>query len=108
MELQPKLPCRYRVIDDMGSGFAMGCIGGAVLNFFKGFRNRPSGFRLSGGLSYATMRSPANGGNFAAYGGVYTALDCILTRLRGGRDDIWNAVICGSLAGVRAASLFTA
>jgi hypothetical protein len=31
-----KQPCPGRMLDDVGSGFAMGCLGGAVMYFFKG------------------------------------------------------------------------
>ena len=37
-------PCSYRIVDDCGGVFAMGCIGGGVFQAIKGFQNAPSGF----------------------------------------------------------------
>ncbi len=31
----------WRIIDDCGAAFAMGCIGGGVFSFWKGYRNSP-------------------------------------------------------------------
>uniref|UniRef100_A0A182MA86 Uncharacterized protein n=1 Tax=Anopheles culicifacies TaxID=139723 RepID=A0A182MA86_9DIPT len=49
MEEYAREPCPYRIVDDCGGAFAMGCIGGGVFQAIKGFRNAPSGFnrRLS-------------------------------------------------------------
>lgn len=45
MEEYAREPCPYRIVDDSGGAFAMGCIGGGVFQSIKGFRNAPSGFR---------------------------------------------------------------
>lgn len=44
MEEYAREPCPYRIVDDCGGAFAMGCIGGGVFQAIKGFRNAPSGF----------------------------------------------------------------
>lgn len=44
MEEYGREPCPYRIVDDCGGAFAMGCIGGGVFQAIKGFRNAPSGF----------------------------------------------------------------
>lgn len=44
MEEYTREPCPYRIVDDCGGAFAMGCIGGGVFQAIKGFRNAPSGF----------------------------------------------------------------
>lgn len=44
MEEYAREPCPYRIVDDCGGAFAMGCIGGGVFQSIKGFRNAPSGF----------------------------------------------------------------
>lgn len=43
MEEYAREPCPYRIVDDCGGAFAMGCIGGGVFQAIKGFRNAPSG-----------------------------------------------------------------
>lgn len=43
MEEYTREPCPYRIVDDCGGAFAMGCIGGGVFQAIKGFRNAPSG-----------------------------------------------------------------
>lgn len=43
MEEYGREPCPYRIVDDCGGAFAMGCIGGGVFQAIKGFRNAPSG-----------------------------------------------------------------
>lgn len=32
-----ELPCPYRIIDDFGGAFSMGCCAGCILYFVKGF-----------------------------------------------------------------------
>lgn len=44
MEEYAREPCPYRIVDDCGGAFAMGCIGGGLFQAIKGFRNAPSGF----------------------------------------------------------------
>jgi hypothetical protein len=34
---QAMVPCPHRVVDDLGSAFVMGCLGGAVWNGVKGY-----------------------------------------------------------------------
>lgn len=43
MEEYSREPCPWRIVDDCGGAFAMGCIGGGVFQAIKGFRNAPSG-----------------------------------------------------------------
>lgn len=43
MEEYSREPCPFRIVDDCGGAFAMGCIGGGVFQAIKGFRNAPSG-----------------------------------------------------------------
>lgn len=45
MEEYAREPCPYRIVDDCGGAFAMGCIGGGVFQAIKGFRNAPSGLQ---------------------------------------------------------------
>ena len=43
MEEYAREPCPFRIVDDCGGAFAMGCIGGGIFQAIKGFRNAPSG-----------------------------------------------------------------
>ena len=91
-------PCPYRIIDDVGGAFAMGCIGGGIWHFFKGARNSPRGERLAGALSSAKMRAPVLGGNFAVWGGLFSCFDCTLVAIRH-KEDPWNSITAGALTG---------
>ena len=88
-------PCPDRIIDDMGSAFCMGAIGGGVWHSFKGLKNSPKGERLTGMMHSVRMRSPALGGAFAAFGGIFSTLDCAFVHLRK-KEDPWNAIMSGA------------
>ena len=62
-------PCPYRIIDDCGSAFGMGALGGGLFHLIKGMRNSPRGARLRGGFNAVTLRGPTLGGSpfYAAY-----------------------------------------
>ncbi len=87
-----------RIVDDLGSAFSMGCVGGSVWHFFKGMRHSPKGYRLSGGYSAVTLRAPVVGSNFAVWGGLFAVFDCSITHLRGKEDPI-NAIASGAATG---------
>ncbi|KAI4492443.1 hypothetical protein M0804_002234 [Polistes exclamans] len=93
-------PCPWRVIDDCGGAFAMGLIGGSLFQSFIGFRNAPSGFRrrLYGGLTAVKTRGPQVAGNFAVWGGLFSAFECTLIRCRS-KEDPWNSIMSGALTG---------
>ena len=76
----------------------MGCIGGFLWHLAKGMRNSPKGERWRGGLFSARSRAPILGGNFAVWGGTFSAFDCSLQYIRQ-RDDHWNAIASGFLTG---------
>ena len=75
-------PCPYRILDDVGGAFAMGCAGGAVWYAVKGARNSPVGERLRGGMMAVKARAPILGGNFAVWGGLFSCFDCTLVAIR--------------------------
>jgi len=91
-------PCPYRVFEDMGGGFLLGAVGGAVWHSVKGYRNAPRGARWSGAFTAARMRSPILGGNFGVWGGLFSVFDCSLAALRR-TEDAWNAIAAGGLTG---------
>jgi len=97
MESAPA-PCPYRILDDLGSAFSMGCLGGSVWHGVRGMKNSPRGARLRGGYNTIISRAPTLGGNFAVWGGLFSGYDCGLIHLRG-KEDPWNAIAAGALTG---------
>jgi len=91
-------PCPYRVFEDMGGGFLLGAVGGAVWHSVKGYRNAPRQARWSGALTAARMRAPILGGNFGVWGGLFSVFDCSLAHFRK-TEDAWNAILAGGLTG---------
>nr|QBH73021.1 mitochondrial import inner membrane translocase subunit tim17 [Carausius morosus] len=100
MEEYAREPCPWRIVDDCGGAFTMGCIGGAVFQSIKGFRNAPSGInrRLLGSLAAIKQKSPIIAGNFAVWGGTFSTIDCTLVHLRR-KEDPWNGIISGAATG---------
>lgn len=90
----------WRILDDCGGAFAMGCIGGSIFQSIKGFKNAPKGFnrRLQGSWSAVRQRAPIIGGNFAVWGGVFSTIDCTMVHLRK-KEDPWNSIISGAATG---------
>lgn len=91
-------PCPYRILDDVGSAFAMGAIGGSIFHSVRGARNSPKGERLLGSLAAVKARGPVLGGNFAVWGGLFSSFDCTLTAIRR-KEDPWNAIMSGAMTG---------
>lgn len=96
--LADREPCPWRIVDDVGGAFCMGCIGGAIWHSVKGARMAPAGARLAGSLSAVTARSPVLGGQFAVWGGLFACCDCTLTAIRQ-KEDPWNSIISGAATG---------
>eukprot|EP00947_MAST-08B_sp_MAST-8B-sp1_P005820 g5820.t1 len=91
-------PCPYRIVDDVGGAFAMGCAGGSIWYAVKGMRNSPAGERLRGGMMAVKARAPILGGNFAVWGGLFSCFDCTLVAIRQ-KEDPWNAITAGAATG---------
>lgn len=93
-------PCPWRIVDDCGGAFSMGAIGGALFHGIKGFRNAPSGNyrRLAGSFLSLKQRAPITAGNFAVWGGLFSAIDCSLVYVRK-KEDPWNSITSGALTG---------
>lgn len=91
-------PCPDRILDDCGSAFCMGAIGGSIWHAVKGYRNSPRGDRLRGGFNAMTLRGPTAGGAFAVWGGLFATFDCTYTHLRE-KEDPWNAIAAGATTG---------
>ena len=43
-------PCPDRILDDMGSAFGMGAVGGGIFHFLKAVKNSPRNQRTRGGI----------------------------------------------------------
>ncbi|KAF6810086.1 Mitochondrial import inner membrane translocase subunit tim17 [Colletotrichum sojae] len=91
-------PCPWVVLNDFGGAFAMGAVGGAVWHGVKGFRNSPYGDRRIGAITAIKMRAPVLGGNFGAWGGIFSLSDCAVKGIRQ-KEDAWNAIGAGFITG---------
>lgn len=81
----------------------MGAVGGSMWHFVKGARNSPRGARFAGAIDAVKMRAPVLGGSFAIWGGMYSLYDCGLQGIRG-KEDPWNSIASGALAGATLAA----
>ena len=95
MSVQERDPCPHRILDDIGGAFSMGAIGGGLWHSIKGARNSPRGERLLGSATAVKARVPIIGGNFAVWGGLFSAFDCTLVAIRK-KEDPWNSIISGA------------
>lgn len=43
-------PCPDRILDDIGGAFGMGAVGGGIWQLYKGLRNSPKGYKISGAI----------------------------------------------------------
>jgi import inner membrane translocase subunit TIM17 len=91
-------PCPGRIMDDLGGAFSMGCVGGSIFYFFKGFYNAPSRERFKGALTAIKNRAPILGGSFALWGGIFSTFDCSFIYFRQQESPI-NAILAGFLTG---------
>lgn len=51
-----------------------------------------------GSVIAVKQRAPVIGGNFAVWGGMFSAFDCTFIALRG-KEDPWNSIWSGALTG---------
>jgi len=92
-------PCPYRIFDDCGGAFMMGCVGGAVFNAIKGART--AGIKrkmLEGSWKAVKANAGVLGGNFAVWGLTFSTTECCLVTLRG-KEDSWNSIGSGAITG---------
>ena len=98
MEEYNREPCPYRIFDDIGSAYAMGLAGGSVFHAWNGFRNAAARQKLKGLLREVRMRGPLTGVQFAAWGGMFSTIDCALVAARR-KEDPLNSIVSGGLTG---------
>ena len=84
-------PCPHRILDDTGSAFALGCVGGGVFHAFKGARNSARNERMVGALLAVQGNARRLGGSFAMWGGFFSVFDCSFSAIRG-REDPYNSI----------------
>ncbi|VAH43963.1 unnamed protein product [Triticum turgidum subsp. durum] len=97
-DLFEREPCPGRIIDDAGSAFAMGAVGGSAYYFLKGLHNSPNGARIAGGMQAARMNAPRLGGSFAVWGTLFSTFHCTSAYVRR-KEDPWNSIIGGAATG---------
>jgi len=91
-------PCPYRIVDDVGSAFALGAFGGTIYHLIRGTRNAPYGQKLRTAFQAVQARAPILGGNFAVWGGLFSAFDCTFTAIRR-KEDPYNSIMSGFFTG---------
>ncbi|OAF66388.1 Mitochondrial import inner membrane translocase subunit tim17 [Intoshia linei] len=93
-------PCPYRILYDCGGAFSMGAIGGSIFHSIVGYRNAPSGQyqRFHGAINSVKFKAPITGGNFAVWGGLFSAVDCSMVYIRK-KEDPWNSITSGAVTG---------
>lgn len=93
-------PCPFCIVEDCGTAFSMGIIGGSMFQTYKGIRNAPSGFRnrIKGGFVAAVENAPKTGGRFSSFSAIFSSTTCALMAFRK-KDDPWNSIISGAMAG---------
>ncbi|CAJ0574580.1 unnamed protein product, partial [Mesorhabditis spiculigera] len=98
MEEYTREPCPYRIGDDIGSAFAMGLVGGSIFRSFSGYKHSATGQKLVGMAREVRMKSPLTGVQFAAWGGMFSTIDCCLVAIRK-KEDPFNSITSGALTG---------
>jgi len=89
-----ELPCPQRIPFDSGVGFSIGTTLGTLWNTIKGYRENPSA-RWEGVKRSVRTNAPRLGGNFAAWGTLFSMSECTLVGIRH-QDDAWNRIAAGA------------
>jgi import inner membrane translocase subunit TIM17 len=91
-------PCPWRLIDDLGGGFAFGGALGSIWYFAGGVRNAPKGHRIHGGVARLAARTPVMATGFAMWAMTYSAYECSFSSIRH-KEDMWNPILSGACTG---------
>uniref|UniRef100_A0A914QJU1 Mitochondrial import inner membrane translocase subunit TIM17 n=1 Tax=Panagrolaimus davidi TaxID=227884 RepID=A0A914QJU1_9BILA len=98
MEEYSREPCPYRIGDDIGSAFSMGLVGGSIFHSINGYRHAPKGKIIYSTVREICTKSAVTGVQFAAWGGMFSAIDCTLVAIRK-KEDPMNSIASGALTG---------
>ena len=98
MEEYSREPCPYRIGDDIGSAFSMGLVGGSIFHSFNGYRHAAKGQKIISILREVRTRSALTGVQFAAWGGMFSTIDCCMVAIRK-KEDPLNSIASGGLTG---------
>ncbi|KAI6188269.1 Mitochondrial import inner membrane translocase subunit TIM17 [Aphelenchoides besseyi] len=98
MDEYSREPCPYRIFDDLGSAFGMGLVGGSIFHSFSAYRNAAANQKMRNIFREVRLRSPVTGGQFAAWGGMFSTIDCTLVAIRKKEDPI-NSITSGAMTG---------
>ncbi|CAD5221655.1 unnamed protein product [Bursaphelenchus okinawaensis] len=98
MDEYTREPCPYRIFDDIGSAFCMGLIGGSIFHSVSAYRNAAKNKKLVSMFAELRLKSPLTGGQFSAWGGMFSTIDCTLVAIRK-KEDSLNPIASGSLTG---------
>jgi len=98
MDEYTREPCPYRIFDDLGSAFGMGLVGGSIFHSVSAYRNAAANQKMRNIFREVRLRSPVTGGQFAAWGGMFSTIDCTLVAIRKKEDPI-NSISSGALTG---------
>lgn len=76
-------PCPDRILDDMGSAFGMGAVGGGIFHFLKAVKNSPRNARMRGGLEVIGLLFHASRKSFAHFrlSGVFSPRGLMISAL---------------------------
>ncbi len=69
-----------------------------MYHLIRGTRNAPYGQKMRTALQAVQARSPILGGNFAVWGGLFSAFDCTFTAIRR-KEDPYNSIMSGFFTG---------
>ncbi|CAD5228271.1 unnamed protein product [Bursaphelenchus xylophilus] len=98
MDEYTREPCPYRIFDDVGSAFSMGLVGGSIFHSISAYRHAAKNQKLSSMLREIRLKSPVTGGQFGAWGGMFSTIDCTLVAIRK-KEDAFNSIASGALTG---------
>jgi hypothetical protein len=71
-----------RVMEDIGNGFGIGCLGGGIIYFMQGMINAPRGSRMISGAHALRDRAPIYGGSIALWCGTFSLVSGALAYYR--------------------------
>ncbi|MED6161537.1 hypothetical protein PIB30_061668 [Stylosanthes scabra] len=90
--------CAREVINEAGSGFTNGVVGGFIFYSIKGLCTSPHGGRVSGAYEAVRLKVPRVACKYASWLALFTAFDCSLQHARQIDDNPSNRFASGAAA----------